>query len=409
MSPPPHVLIVGAGIGGLLLAQLLRKQGISYEIFERDENDHDRLQGWSIAIHSMLDELKGLLPNDLPPVEVTSNILPLNLVPEFAFYPQDASRKLGVRDEGNGEIIRANRRRLREWLSTNIPVQYDKKAKTLEEKKDSVTVQFQDGTSATGSILVGADGSRSIVRQQLLGKQNDLLRWEPAALVTADNIVLSGDDMRTALELGHSIWGVDFKDAEGNRAWYFAALDEIAPDGKSGRFYHHMLWKDEAARADDFWVHSATKKQLYDVMVQKAATLIPQFRVLMDKTAPEHMKSPGIRFSTLVMPTMPIGRVTLLGDAAHSMTAFRGEGGYHAMRDAIMLSKAITKMEKLDFENIKDVLGQYQHEMLERGREAARLSQMQNALEGNQTGSGGRLIAGHPVVVLSENPLDIVS
>lgn len=110
----------------------------------------------------MLDEFKGLLPDDLPPVEVTSNILPLNLVPEFAFYPQDASKKLGVRDEGNGEIIRANRRRLREWLSTNIPVQYNKKAKTIEEGKDSVTVHFQDGSSATGTILVGADGSRSI-------------------------------------------------------------------------------------------------------------------------------------------------------------------------------------------------------------------------------------------------------
>ncbi|KAK6220661.1 hypothetical protein LQW54_002106 [Pestalotiopsis sp. IQ-011] len=357
----------------------------------------------------MLDEFKGLLPDDLPPVEVTSNILPLNLVPEFAFYPQDASRKLGVRDEGNGEIIRANRRRLREWLSTNIPVQYNKKAKTVEEGKNSVTVHFQDGSSATGSILVGADGSRSIVRQQLFGKQNDLLRWEPAALVTADNIILKGDDMRTALELGHSIWGVDFKDSEGNRAWYFAALDEIEPGGKSGRFYHHMLWKDEAARADEFWLHSATKQEMYDVMVQKAATLIPQFRVLMDKTKPENMKTPGIRFSTLDLPNMSVGRVTLLGDAAHSMTAFRGEGGYHAMRDAIMLSKAITKMKKHDMEHIKNTLGHYQEEMLERGREAARLSQMQNALEGNQTGSGGRLIAGHPVVVLSEKPLNIVS
>lgn len=52
MSSRPNILIVGAGIGGLLLAQLLRKQGVPYEIFERDENDHDRLQGWSIAIHS---------------------------------------------------------------------------------------------------------------------------------------------------------------------------------------------------------------------------------------------------------------------------------------------------------------------------------------------------------------------
>lgn len=47
-----HVLIVGAGLGGLTLAQTLRKQGISYEIFERDEDENGRFQGWAIALHT---------------------------------------------------------------------------------------------------------------------------------------------------------------------------------------------------------------------------------------------------------------------------------------------------------------------------------------------------------------------
>ncbi len=47
-----HVLIVGAGVGGLSLAQCLRKQGISFEIFERDATDRARFQGWAIAIHT---------------------------------------------------------------------------------------------------------------------------------------------------------------------------------------------------------------------------------------------------------------------------------------------------------------------------------------------------------------------
>lgn len=49
--PKMHVLIVGAGLGGLTLAQCLRKQGISFEIFERDEDEQARFQGWAIAIH----------------------------------------------------------------------------------------------------------------------------------------------------------------------------------------------------------------------------------------------------------------------------------------------------------------------------------------------------------------------
>lgn len=46
-----HVLIMGAGLGGLALAQSLRKQGISFEIFERDADKDARSQGWAIALH----------------------------------------------------------------------------------------------------------------------------------------------------------------------------------------------------------------------------------------------------------------------------------------------------------------------------------------------------------------------
>lgn len=44
------VLIVGAGIGGLALAQALRKQCIPFEIFERDNGPYGRSQGWAVAL-----------------------------------------------------------------------------------------------------------------------------------------------------------------------------------------------------------------------------------------------------------------------------------------------------------------------------------------------------------------------
>ena len=47
-----HVLIVGGGVGGLSLAQCLRKQGISFQIFERDVDKDARFQGWAIGIHT---------------------------------------------------------------------------------------------------------------------------------------------------------------------------------------------------------------------------------------------------------------------------------------------------------------------------------------------------------------------
>jgi cation diffusion facilitator CzcD-associated flavoprotein CzcO len=46
-----HVLIIGAGIGGLTLAQALRKQGISFEIFERDAKPGARGQGYALGLY----------------------------------------------------------------------------------------------------------------------------------------------------------------------------------------------------------------------------------------------------------------------------------------------------------------------------------------------------------------------
>ena len=45
------VLIIGGGLGGLALAQGLRKQGFAYEIFERDETADSRTQGWALSLH----------------------------------------------------------------------------------------------------------------------------------------------------------------------------------------------------------------------------------------------------------------------------------------------------------------------------------------------------------------------
>jgi flavin-dependent dehydrogenase len=165
----PHVLILGAGLGGLLLAQSLRKQNIPFDIFDRDDSLHSRSQGWCIGIHGFFDDLETAMPDDLPAIELTSHLRPLDLPAQLCFFR--GANKFFVESGHEGRVIRAHRARLRDWLATNIRVNWKSKAIRIEKEGDSIKLHFADGSSATGDVLVGADGVNSMGESRLLLSQ----------------------------------------------------------------------------------------------------------------------------------------------------------------------------------------------------------------------------------------------
>ena len=123
-----QVLIIGAGITGLVLGQALKRHGIAFSIFERDPSISARGGGWGLTIHWALDTLITLLPQHV-----------VNRLPE-AFVDPEASEK-GVNgnflffDLRSGEArwkvppnkrIRVSRQRLRALLLEGLDVQVSK-------------------------------------------------------------------------------------------------------------------------------------------------------------------------------------------------------------------------------------------------------------------------------------------
>lgn len=318
----PHVLIVGAGLSGLTLAQILRKNGVSYEIFERDESADARAQGWAIALHGpVLSDLKEHMPDDIGPIECTNHLTPLNLPAQFVFYhAQKPGMRIGVEDDDKGKIVRANRQRLRDWLQTHIPVKYDKRALRVDEHDEKVTVHFEDGSSATGDILVGAEGTRSAVRKHILHGQ-DIMKPLPIGSIVGE-IELTGDDFARQLELAHSAYVV----IDDGPASLFAALNRVSPDGKMGYWYFILHWVDarasKAADDDPFWTFSASRGALAAFVREKVKDYPDHLRVLVDKTPVERYRKPGIVLQGVELSAeqLPATRVMLIGDAAHSMT-----------------------------------------------------------------------------------------
>ncbi|KAL3417499.1 early conidial development-2 [Phlyctema vagabunda] len=371
-----HVLIIGAGLGGLTLAQSLRKQGISFEVFERDNDKDTRSQGWAIAIHSIIDRLVSSFPSDMPDLrEATNHLAPLTLPVQIAMFYPDRTDRVGFEDSPETPIIRAERYRLREWLSTNIDIKWGKRVSRVEHDDHGVTVYFEDGTNAKGDFLVGADGVRSTVRGQLLQKSDDeLLKVVPLAAIVGE-MSLAGEDFKRQLALGHSAYTL-INPSLGFIT--FVGLHYVLPDAASARYFWMIMMPDTTVGDADHWLQTASQQEKHDYVSNTVTKLPPRFREIFDLTPVEGIRKQPHVWRDLELENIPASRVVIIGDAAHAMTPFRGEGGYHAFIDAMNISETLGRLNvdgKIhDITTVKTAVGDFNSEMLERSVESVRSS-----------------------------------
>ncbi|KAK8059066.1 monooxygenase [Apiospora saccharicola] len=358
-----HVLIVGGSVGGLSLAQCLRKLGVSFEIFERDESPDSRFQGWAIGIHTIVDELQAAFPDDLPNLkDATDHLQPHELPAQMAVYLPGRDGRIGVESTPEAPIVRAERYRLRQWLSTNLPIQWGKRVQRIEHDDQGAAVFFEDGTSAKGDILVGADGINSMA--------SELLNVVPLAAVVGE-VTLKGEQFKRQLELGHSAY-VYMNPAQGFA--HFNGLHYALPDGVSGRHYWMFMQPDPNVAAPDHWLRSASQQEKLDHVLKLSASMPAALRELFELTPVSGIKTEPHIWRDLELESLPAGRVVLLGDSAHAMTPFRGEGAYHAFIDSLKLSKLLSKTDGKDMGAVKAAVAEYNAEMLDRGVRAVQVS-----------------------------------
>ena len=171
-SPSPPVIIIGAGLVGLTLAQALFARSIPYLIYEQDPHAAHRGVGWGLTIHWALETFKHLAPPSiverLPEAFVDPNAVKSGEKGHFLFY--DLRNGLALWKVPPSERLRLRREAFRQLLLEHVDVQWGKHVTGIDTSGDRhIRAHFSNGASSPyGSLIVGCDGARSEVRKLLM-------------------------------------------------------------------------------------------------------------------------------------------------------------------------------------------------------------------------------------------------
>ena len=347
-----RVAVAGAGLGGLCLAQGLRRAGADVTVYERDDGLAGRGQGYRLHV----DARAGL---------ALQQCLPPELLAAFQATCGQASTRLTVMSErlrvlkedttGDPAADRyapgtlstsVNRLTLREVLAAGLQdtVVFGRAVTGYDADGDGVRVHFADGREAEADVLVGADGVNSAVRRQYLpaaspadtggrciyGKTPLLpaaLERLPAALEGGFTAVIGG-------RLGMATGLVRFR----NRP-------EQVPGVRLSAAGDYLMWGLTGDRGQfgvpDEVLLAMSPAELHALSASLIRSWHPDLRALHAMADIEETFAVRIRTSP-VIAAWPASRVTVLGDAIHAMSPAGGSGANTALRDAAQLCRALT-------------------------------------------------------------------
>ncbi|WP_080058698.1 FAD-dependent oxidoreductase [Spirosoma aerolatum] len=351
------IAIIGGGPGGLTLTRLLQQKGANVNVYERDTNEHVRVQGATLDLHHD----SGLLA-----------LQEAGLMNAFkAAYRPGADRirildKAGtiLFDDGftaSDDLFRPEidrgplRKLLLDSLQPNTVV-WDSHLIGLTPSGNGWQLDFKNDTTAFADLVIGADGANSKIRPLI----TSIKPLYSGVTIVEGNVY----DSETTVPAIHTLL---------NGGKIFALGDEktliVSSKGDGSLVFY------TGSKTDEFWIHDhenafSNREQAltwfqetfigWDAawleLIEKASfplTIRPQYCMPLDQT----------------WDTLP--NLTMLGDAAHLMPPYAGEGVNMAMLDALELSNCLTNET---FTDTQSAITTYENQMRLRASEIARIT-----------------------------------
>ncbi|MFD4458052.1 FAD-dependent oxidoreductase [Nocardia sp. NPDC058480] len=333
------VAIVGAGIGGLALAQGLRAAGLGVTVYERDRASESRRQGYRLHISSVGERaLAVTLPDAVLHRVIATATRPGDLV--AGFDAQLNSRFEQVFPVSvPGAVTSVDRYAFRRALMTGLDdvLEFGKQFSSFLETSDGVEITFADGTSAAADVLVGADGWGSQVRAQLV-PGNDIVDIGVRCVYGKVPLTSAVRELAPAAFLR----GFCFVSNDAGVGLAVAPVLFREPPPEYGDYLMAVLTgtNDKLGVCDDD-LFARSPERLWAMVARSVADWHPAIRALVDAGDPA-VAFPITLRTCLTVRSWSSSRVTLLGDAVHPMTPAAGAGANTALWDAARLTKALT-------------------------------------------------------------------
>jgi 2-polyprenyl-6-methoxyphenol hydroxylase-like FAD-dependent oxidoreductase len=340
------IAIVGGGPGGLTIARLLQQGGAQVSVYERDQSRDARLQGSALDLHqdSGLAALEAAGLMDAFWANHRPDLDRLRLTDAYGAVLHDHPRRMS----GAGQRPEIERGPLRDLLLDSLQpgtVEWDCKLEAAEMQGDQVLLRLAGGKTALADIAIGSDGASSRLRELVTP-----IRPEYVGVSLVEGFVPAAK--QTIPELWDLIGGSALIALGGERTIGMGTK----PDG-GVLIYAGLKTHDDTARQSleeasgpdqrVEWFHANFQRwsELWDPLFKQAVSMV--WRPLLVCPSNQHWE--------------PKPNVTLIGDAAHVMPPYAGEGVNMAMLDALVLSKLL-----LSGESSSGAIAAYEAEMFAR-------------------------------------------
>lgn len=359
------VAIVGAGPGGLTLARLLQLKGVDVKVYERDKDKSVRQQGATLDLHyesglkalregGLMEEFKKNYRPGADRLTITDN----NAVVHFTESEERVIQDIDS-EYARPEIDRGPLRDLLIASLQDETIVWNARFSELKKEKNGWNLFFENGTVAYADLVIAADGAGSKIRKHITGIQP----------VYSGVTIVEGNIYNAAINAPH-LW----KLTNGGKVFAMGSHKTIILSAKGeGSLSFYTGTKEREDWANTAGIDFENKAQIFDWFKQRFSDWSNDWQEIFATDESYFIARPQYHFPLdQSWPALP--DLTMLGDAAHRMPPFAGEGVNQAMQDALELYEALC-LE--NFNTVQESIASFEKKMCARASEVTEVTLVQ--------------------------------